>query len=344
MAGNELKARPFMARLRPAPLNGGFRRDGWWVWGGSPIRGEDGRYHLFASCWPKRFPFFEGYIAYSRVVRAVSESPEGPYSFVEEVLPPRGSGFWDGRMTHNPTVRRCGDQYLLFYIGATHDGPDPSPAELGTETFPVVCNVIYRTVRIGMAVADSVCGPWHRPDRPVLEPRPGKWDSTVVTNPAPVVLGDGRLLLYYRSNTPRGLRLGVAAAPGPDAPFERLRDDPVLQLPDGNFVEDPFVWRAGDHYEMVAKDMTGGITGEKHAGVHAFSSDALAWRLAPQPKAWSKRIRWNDGSETVQGALERPQLLFDEAGAPTHLFAATADGPGGFRNAENTWTLVVPLG
>ncbi|NOY81815.1 MAG: glycosyl hydrolase family 43 [Kiritimatiellaeota bacterium] len=332
-----------MARLQPAPAGGGFRRDGWWVWGGSPIRGEDGRFHLFASCWPKRFPFFEGYIAYSRVVRAVSDSPAGPYTYVEEVLPPRGSGFWDGRMTHNPTIRRCGDRYLLFYIGATHDGPDPSPEELGIEQFPPVCNAIYRTVRIGMAVADSVAGPWRRPERPVLQPRPEKWDNTVVTNPAPVVLEDGRILLYYRSNTPRGLRLGVAAAAGPDAPFERLRDDPVLQLPGGNFVEDPFVWRNDGRYEMLAKDMTGGITGEQHAGVHALSPDALDWRLAPQPKAWSKRIRWDDGSETVQGALERPQLLFDQSGAPTHLFAATADGPGGFRNAKNTWTLAVPL-
>ena len=26
--------------------------DGYWVWDGSTIRGEDGRYHLFASRWP----------------------------------------------------------------------------------------------------------------------------------------------------------------------------------------------------------------------------------------------------------------------------------------------------
>ena len=28
---------------------------------------------------------------------------------------------------------------------------------------------------------------------------------------------------------------------------------------------------------------------------------------------------------------------------PTHLFCATADGPGGFRNATRTWNMALPL-
>ena len=43
------------------------------------------------------------------------------------------------------------------------------------------------------------------------------------------------------------------------------------------------------------------------------------------------------------GCLERPQLLFDENGEPEYLFAAAADGPGGFRNAFNTWNIAVAL-
>ncbi len=40
-------------RMLPAPRNGGFRMEGYWVWCGSAIKGEDNRYHLFASRWPK---------------------------------------------------------------------------------------------------------------------------------------------------------------------------------------------------------------------------------------------------------------------------------------------------
>jgi hypothetical protein len=58
-------------------------------------------------------------------------------------------------------------------------------------------------------------------------------------------------------------------------------------------------------------------------------------------------VVWDDGSVTVQGSLERPQLLFHDGGAgiahATHLFCATGDGPGGFRNATRTWNMVLPL-
>ena len=45
----------------------------------------------------------------------------------------------------------------------------------------------------------------------------------------------------------------------------------------------------------------------------------------------------------VLGSLERPQVLFDSEGRPRALFAAAADGPGGFQNASNTWNQVFLL-
>jgi hypothetical protein len=42
------------------------------------------------------------------------------------------------------------------------------------------------------------------------------------------------------------------------------------------------------------------------------------------------------------GQLERPFLLF-ENGRPTHLFAATMDGPGGFNNATESFSFAIPL-
>jgi hypothetical protein len=336
----------FIDKILPAPVGGGFAMDDYWVWCGSVIQGEDQRYHMFAARWPKSLPFFDGYKTYSEVVRAVSARPEGPYVFQEQVLPARGTEFWDGRMTHNPTIHKYGDTYLLFYIGGTYEGPSPSAEELraGTTTQPNEC---YASICIGLATAPSVLGPWTRPDEPVLGPRPNKWDGSIVTNPAPCVLADGRILLYYRSNTPDGLRIGAARAEALGAPFQRISEDPVLVFEGDNHVEDPCVWWAGDHLELLAKDMTGGITGEEHAGVHATSPDGLRWTLSDPPKAYSRRVVWDDGSVTVQGSLERPQLLFheDDAGVaqPTHLFCATGDGPGGFRNASRTWNMVLPL-
>ena len=332
----------FIDRLLPAPVDGGFRMADYWVWCGSVIRGDDGRYHMFAARWPKELPFFDGYKVYSEIVRAASDDPAGPYVFQEVVLPARGAAFWDGQMTHNPSIHKHGDNYLLFYIGATYTEPKPTAAELHARTTSKPKEA-YATIHIGLATAPAVTGQWTRRQCPILEPRPGKWDSSIVTNPAPCVLGDGRILLLYRSNTPDGLRLGAAMAAGPDEPFLRIHDDPVLNFEGDNHVEDPFVWWAGDHFELLAKDLNGGIAGEVHAGIHATSPDGIHWQLADPPKAYSRAIAWDDGTTTVQGCVERPQLLIDAAGMPTHIFCATADGDGGFSEASDTWNMVIPL-
>ena len=134
--------------LLPVPCNGGFRMADYWVWCGSAIRGEDGRYHMFAARWPKAYPFFDGYKVASEVVRASADTPVGPYVFEEVVLPARGAAFWDGRMTHNPTIHKIGDTYALFYIGATYDGPTPTPEVIRTGNVAgagsVVCHDPHR--------------------------------------------------------------------------------------------------------------------------------------------------------------------------------------------------------
>ena len=338
----------FIEKLEPAPVDGGFAMEGYWVWGGCPIKGEDGRYHLFVSRWKKDMPFYIGYVFQSEVVRAVSDTPEGPYEFAGIVLPRRGSQFWDGMMTHNPTIRKYGDTYLLFYIGATYDfeKPDIPPDQhdsLNTVEQWRLRNEVYNTIRIGMATSKSLNGPWRRYDKPVLDVRPGKWDSTIVTNPAPFIGKNNEMFLIYRSNTPKGLRLGIAKADNPFSPFERISDEPVFHFDDKHFCEDPFVWWNGKQYEVIMKDLTGNITREWHAGVHGYSNDAKNWIIAKQPKAYSRKVAWDNEDTTVQGCFERPQILFDEHGKPTHLFGATADGPGGFRNATKTWCMVIPL-
>ena len=84
-------SRPFIERIKPAPKLAAFRLDDYWVWCGSAIQGEDGRYHLFASRWPKTVSFFH-WATNSEVVRAASDTPKGPYRFEEVVLAPQGGG------------------------------------------------------------------------------------------------------------------------------------------------------------------------------------------------------------------------------------------------------------
>ena len=336
--------RPFIERLLPAPLDGGFAQPDHWVWCGSVIRDDRRRYHMFASMWSRRVPFNPNWLTNSIVVRAESATPEGPYQYIEPVLSPRDARQWDGRMTHNPTIHRCPrtGRYLLFYTGSTYRGPEPT-AGPPTEEQRLEARA---NQRIGLAIADRPAGPWQRCDRPILEPRPGHWDALLTTNPAPCLLPDGSLLLAYKSTAaPRApLQYGMARADRYDAPYTRLQDEPLLAKATLSSVsyEDAYLWRSPCDFEMLFNDMTGHFTGEDHAGAHALSEDGLHWRLAAAPKAYSRTVRWADGSVTTQGSFERPQLLIQD-GKPTHLFAATADGPGGFWNATRTWNMVVPL-
>lgn len=328
---------PFMERLLPAPKDGGFQRDDMWIWDGSVIQGEDGLWHMFASMWPKTLPFSPNWVTNSRVVRAVAKRPEGPYTYAEDVLPPREGGFWDGKMTHNPTIQRVNGTYLLFYNGSTYDAPIPTgPAS------EAVRRQAAGNQRVGLAIASSPAGPWTRMDKPLIEPKPGTWEEgSVTTNPAAWVEPDGSILLLYKS---KRFRYGAARSKHFLGPYVRLTEKPIHWDRDGQaaFYEDVYAWKENGVYQMIFCDMKGLVSGENHAGGHAFSYDGAEWTLAPQPKAYSRKVRWEDGSETVQGSLERPQLIIQD-GHPTHVIFATADGPGGWKRASKTWSLVIPL-
>lgn len=340
-------------QMLPSPRAGGFRMDGYWVWCGSVVKGEDDRYHMFASRWPKYLPMHPGWLVASEVVRAVSDTPEGPYEFEEVVLPFRGAEYWDGRSTHNPHIVKHQDTYILYYMGSTHPFMDVSPEE--TETYDLHdprCIVARANKRIGIAVSKSVYGPWERMDAPILQPRPDKFDNFFTSNPAPCMHEDGSVLLVYKTRTYKSapystflhsqtMSFGVAKADHFRGPYTALADETVF--PANKFcLEDPFIYQVPGGYEMIAKDMIGNICGEYHGGILASSKDGIHWEAQEGEKSYTRSIKWDDGTEQVMGSLERPFILF-ENNEPTHMFFATADGPGEFTKAAHTWNMVVPL-
>ena len=334
----------FIDRLCPAPLGGGFSLPDHWIWCGSAIRGPEGRYHLFASSWPKSLAFHPHWVTNSRTVRAVADRPEGPYAFVEDVLPPRGPGYWDGRATHNATIHYRDGSYYLFYTGITYP-EDPPFAGAPIDAASPLAARARAAQRIGLATAPSPEGPWQRADRPLIEPRANQWDALMTTNPAACIREDGRTLLAYKSARHHKAKLeyGMAVADQPEGPYRRLAEAPIFQFPGNEHIEDAYLWHNGQFYEIVMKDMAGGLSGEPHAGIHATSPDGLKWTLSEPALAYSRKLLWEDGSRTEQGNLERPQLLIED-GRPTHIFFATTEGGKHFRKgATHSYNLCVPL-
>lgn len=337
----------FIERLGPSTKNGGFALDDHWVWDGSAIKGEDGRYHLFSSRWPKSYLMHPGWTFHSEIVHAISDTPEGPYRFEKVVFAKREAPFFDSRMTHNPTIHRHGDTFLLFYtgVGYAEDLSDPATirAIAGDKDWYAR---YWNRKRIGLATSSSIHGPWKRPDAPILESVVGGWDETITSNPAPCVMADGSVYLIYKSNrldqSVRGpFSLGLAHAKHWSGPFTRRSSSPLFA---GN-VEDPYLWHQDGVFHAIMKDMSGEICGESHGGIHATSPDALHWTFPRPCLGYSRTVTWDDGTVTKQRFRERPQVLIQD-GVPTHLINATGGGSGtgtGFDACERTWTMVTPL-
>lgn len=337
-------------RMLPAPRNGGFRMEGYWVWCASVIKGEDNRYHLFASRWPKTLPMHPGWLFQSEIVRASSSDPCGPYQFEEVVLPARGPGYWDGRSTHNPVITKWEDTYILYYMGTTFPFEDPEPGkEIPVQDIRV--QVARSNKRIGTAVSKSIFGPWERRDVPALDTRPGCFDNYLVSNPSPCYAEDGSVLMLYKA---RGYKqppytgqlhtdmvFGVAGAPDARSLFHPLSDSPLFSSMTAH-LEDPFIWKTAEGYEMIAKDMNGTICGEPYGGIHASSVNGTDWILHKGELSYSRNVLWDDGVTEQMGSLERPFLLFED-GIATHAFFATSDGCSNFMDATETWNMVIPL-
>lgn len=337
---------PIFENLLPVPKNSGFKMDDCFIWCGSAVRGEDGRYHIFASRWRKELGFGAQWLFNCEIVRAASEKPEGPYIFEEIVFKRRERNYFDALNQHNPSIKFWNGTYYLFYSGTTYGGPIPGP---GDDISPERAVEVWNNKRIGLATSNSVYGPWKRPEIPLLEPRkPGNWDCTITTNPTAVIQEDGTTYLVYKSReyACSTLQLGVARASRPEEPYMRIQDDPIFKFKNPDFhVEDPFIWYSDGKFHGLFKDdfknNCGGITGEWGAGVYATSEDCINWSIYPQPKAYSRTVRWDDQTTTIQCNLERPNLLFHD-GKPTHLFLATGVGCGPF-NLTDSWNMVIPL-
>ncbi len=334
----------------PAPVGGGFQMDGYWVWCGSVVKGEDEKFHMFASRWPKTYPMHPGWLVVSEVVHAVSDTPEGPYAFESVVLPARGAAHWDGRSTHNPHIQKHGDTYVLYYTGMTYPFSDPVPNEPLPMDAPCVL-AARASKRIGIATAKSPYGPWTRRDAPVIPTRPDHFDSFLTSNAAPIIHQDGSVVLIYKSRTYTtppytgamygDMHLAVATAPRYDGKYTHCCDVPLFHDVTVE-LEDPFIWKDATGYHMIAKDMAGDLCGEKAGGMQAHSDDGITWVVEEDARAYSRKVLWDDGVVREQNNLERPFILFQD-GKATHMFFATADGTGGFTHAENTWNMCIPL-
>lgn len=321
----------------------------YYVWDCSVIK-SGGIYHMFSSRWKKELGFGWNWCFNSEIIHSVSDTPEGPYKFQNVVLPRRGRQYFDGMNTHNTCIKEYNGKFYLYYMGSTYGGdipdkPDGYAMEYALET--------WNRKRIGLAVADEINGEFVRRDTPLLEPRDcSHWDCTITTNPTVAIMPDGKTYMIYKSRSAFGkpLQLGIAVADTPDGEFRRLSDKPILDFENEDLhIEDPFFWYddAKKKFCLVTKDDckngSTGITGEWGGGFYAESPNGMDFEIPENPTVYTRDVTWEDGRMTKQGNLERPSILFDENGKPTHLFCASGDGSNPYNFETSTFIVCMKL-
>ena len=326
----------FNAMLQPVPVTAKWIDPEYNIWCGSAVKGDDGQYHMFYSRWLRQLTH-KAWVTHSEIAHAVSDSPFGPWQHHDVSLPPRGTNFWDGSCTHNPTVIRVGKKFYLYYMGNYGDG-----------VVQKSLNWIHRNhQRIGVAVADNPNGPWQRFDQPVIDVSadPNAPDALMVANPTVTLRPDGGVLMVYKAVAKKGkppfggpVTHLVATSASPLGPFTKHPGE-VFGAKGVMFAaEDPFIWRGADRYWAVVKDNDGNFTHRGYSLALFESGDGYDWKLAQHPLVTTPEVTWVGGEKQKLVALERPQVLI-ENGIPIAIYCAAADQ----KDRAGSFNVQIPL-
>lgn len=114
------------AGVVPRDVHNGIEHPDWSYWGGNPIRGDDGKYHMNICRWPEDAE--RGHMSWheSTMTHAVADKPTGPYTATVDRLYEHRDG-----KGHNPETIRLKDGRYMLHLHSGH---------------------VY--------LADSITGPW----------------------------------------------------------------------------------------------------------------------------------------------------------------------------------------
>ncbi len=321
-------------------------------WGGS-VQKQDGQYWMFAAEMSHGCDL-RTWQTNSQVVSAVADTPVGPFVRQDVVIPP-----W----SHNPQAVVAPDgTWVIFTLGpgfgkrvqanCTH-GKDE--AEANEQKTSVAHAVGSSLVNFTVHSAPRPQGPWKSHTFfPVgwntswsLQ-NPGNW------NPAPVFLPDGSLRVMAHTDWAPWAGETILTAPHWKGPYTVRGSDLVDHC--AYCEEDPFMWRdkRGNWHVLYHRmfdpygpldplwgkwktQPAGNPVPQGWAGGHAFSRDGFTW--SKWSRCYNTSVVLTDGRVVEHNRRERPKLIFDSSGSPTHLYNGVFDTTG----SSVTFTIVAPI-
>jgi alpha-L-fucosidase len=320
----------FKDRFRPISEDNILKTEGYYNWGASIIKGPDNQYHLFYSRWKKNLKF-TAWLTHSEIAHATSDKPGGPWKYQSTVLQSRGPGYWDAITAHNPKIKFFEDKYYLYYVSTNLGDKEYNEQDL-IETARVGYShpnwaILRPNQRTGVAVAESLNGPWIRKDQPLIEPS-GPIE-TLTVNPAVTKGKDGKYYLVVKGDKPNETRFirdqAMAISDYPDQDFV-IQDKPVIDYLD---TEDMSIW-----YDQKRDYFYGVFHAHSFIGM-VSSKNGTDWKKATEYSIFPKKIATKDGSFLTPDRLERP-FMYIENDEPQVLSLAVKEG-------DESYTVFIPI-
>ena len=316
--------------IQPLSKDGIFRDATYYNWGGSIIKGEEGKYHLFYSRWKREYTF-AGWLTFSEIAHAVSDKPIGPWVYKETALEGNDKGNWDEITAHNPKIKYFDGKYYLYYIATNFGGKDYTDETLIATNGKTLADdnrrLLRENQRTGVVISNSLNGPWERLSQPIIEPSGPI--VTLTVNPAIAKGADNQYYLIVKGDKPNETRFirnqAIASSATPIGPF-KMHPNPVI----GNLdTEDVSMWYDEKQAQFYAVF---------HA--HTFiglmtSKDGMNWEKAKHYNITDKKVLLEDIIFLTPDRMERP-FVYVENGQPVALCLAVKKG-------DDSYTIFIPL-
>lgn len=153
--------------VKPRDVQNGIEDNIYRYWGGNPIKGKDGKYHLAVARWPRGKHWQKD----SEVVYCVSETPTGPYVLKSIIF----------EVGHNPEVLQLPDgSFILHTMWGVYRTADSmaGPWTLSKKKMKLVNRGLDNDGRIGANLTTEL-----RPDGSIILMK--KWGHTAISNNGP---------------------------------------------------------------------------------------------------------------------------------------------------------------
>ncbi len=302
----------------PRDITNGIESPDWSYWGGRPVKGADGKYHMVVTRWSESASRGHWEWPNSTVAQTISDTPLGPYKVTREIAYNYRNG-----LGHNPDIILLNDgSYALYSLVAWKPLIFTSKSMSGEWE-------LLGEINIDMSEAQKIYESIAKL----------KTTYQFERNLSGVQLEDGSILMVTKfgamMKSEDGL-LGIYRVLTPP-----IKENMTIPIRHRNInYEDPVMWRDSVQFHLIINGFI-----DKRA-IYLRSGDGINWEYEMGLAYTKDFTTYEDGTVNHWDKLERPHVIQDEYGRATHLSLAVIDIDKDIdygADNHNSKNLIIPL-